>query len=177
MSRLQKRQKTNSVMIVCEGAAEKNLWKWLKRSLRHEPVSFSTPENAKGGDASEVVKYALNKYRKIAKNTQHVTHIVVMLDSDKGWEKAEKIVNKHNEKKKPPIEIILSVPCFENFLAKLLGQSMPEHFTSEQKKRHIEMLYGYLPQHIEWDKSSITHDVVLAQSEFECIAALMRDAS
>lgn len=168
----QRKQKKHSIMVVCEGAGEKKLWLWLKRSLRDAPVSFPTIENAKGGDACKVVEFALRRYKQGGKNTKDITHIVVMLDSDKRWDEAKDIVKKHKN-----MRVILCRPRFEHFLMKLRGQPMPHGLSSEEEKKYINEVYGNEPQHIQWDVCAITCRTILEQCEFKCIDALIQDAA
>lgn len=171
MRRNKKERKKYSIMVMCEGDAEKALWIWLKKSLRYAPVAIPIIDNSEGGDACTVVNDLLKTYKKRGKNTRDITHLFVVIDSDKNWQEAMKIVKKH-----PNMRVILWMPRFEHFLMKLRGKVMPGGLTSDEEKKEIEKLYGCLSHNIKWEDLDITCEDVLKHSEFDPFNELLRDA-
>lgn len=167
------RKKRIAIMVVCEGKTEENLWRWLRSLMRHCPIAIHCIKCRGGGDAYSVLEWAAKQYGK-EKKSRDLDHLIVMLDTDRGWDQPDnKQRNARQFAQKKKMITILCRPRCEHFL---MGLKKQEHrlrscLDPQAEKKCVEQVYGKAPQNIDWEKQGVTLRDIMSRKEFDVFMA------
>jgi hypothetical protein len=157
MPRILKRTKT-AILIVGEGFTEQAFLLHVKDLFvkRDSDISVKV-ERSNGGSPEDIIKKAIR-----LRDSKGYDKCFVLMDADVEFNPTAKIKKLMN--KKPGMQIILSEPCIEGLLLRILGERVPDssdackrsfhNFISEDKKTQKRSYERLFTKDVLMDKRS-----------------------
>jgi hypothetical protein len=145
------REPRATILIVCEGKkTEFKYFTGLREILNLHPVNIKVEHCPIGSDPLNIVKYAYAQFK-----TKGYTRVYCVFDKDQhtSYAAAKETAQQLHQKKKIPIYIIASIPCFEYWLLlhftestkpyEYIGEKSPKEQLNNEIKKYSDYLENY----------------------------------